>query len=184
MSGSWRIRREGRNWPRPPSRAWVVLATPAADAAQFGGSRLNLRTEAEIRRDPRLRSLGPDLLAAGFEPQDGVDALRRADQGTGLGDAFLDQRVVAGIGNVYKSEACFAARIDPWRALGDLSDDELAGVVVEAASLMRAGLETGRRPHDVYRRARRPCVRCGQPVRARGQGDANRTTYWCPGCQR
>jgi endonuclease VIII len=92
--------------------------------------------------------------------------------------------VIAGVGNIYKAEGCFAARVSPWRRLFDVSDDELRRVVLETASLMRVGVETGRQPRDVYRRAGRPCPRCGETIRSRGQGDANRTTYWCPGCQR
>src|SRR5690606_27180016 len=98
-------------------------------------------------------------------------------------EALLDQTVVSGIGNVYKSEGCFAARVSPWQRLGELDDEQLRSVILETASLMRAGLVTGRRPRDVYRRAGAPCPRCGTAIVARGQGDGNRTTYWCPRCQ-
>jgi endonuclease-8 len=90
--------------------------------------------------------------------------------------------VVAGIGNIFKSEACFAARLDPWRRIADLTDDRLRGVLLAARELMQRAVATGRPPHAVYRR-RRPCGVCGGRVVARGQGDANRTTYWCPSCQ-
>jgi endonuclease-8 len=88
------------------------------------------------------------------------------------------------VGNVFKSEGCFAAEVDPWRKLGELSDAELRRVVDETASLMRGGLEGRRQERRVYRSAKLPCPRCGAPLRARGQGDANRTTYWCGRCQR
>jgi endonuclease-8 len=184
VSGSWQIRGPAGESARPLGGAWVVLRGAAATVAEFGGPRLALRTEAELRADRRLASLGPDVLDPQFEVDTGVAALRGAGPGRELGEALLDQRVLAGIGNVYKSEACFAARIDPADRIGELSDDELSRVVVEAASLMRAGLETGARPHDVYRRAGRPCLRCGARIRSRRQGEANRVTYWCPLCQR
>jgi endonuclease-8 len=184
MTGSWQIHRRGRRWSRPLRTAWVVLATGAAEAAEFGGPLVELRTGPELALNARLRALGPDVLGDGFSVEHGVTALRkRAGAGRELGDALLDQTVLSGIGNVYKSEGCFAARISPWRRLGELEDDDLRRVVLETAALMRAGLETGRMPRDVYRRAGAPCPRCGTPIRFRGQGDANRATYWCPTCQ-
>jgi endonuclease VIII len=185
MSGSWQIQRRGGRWRRPRSMAWVVLSTDGAEAAEFGGPLVELRTEAELALDPRLRALGPDVLGDGFTVEVGVAALRaRAGTARELGEAMLEQSVLSGIGNVYKSEGCFAARISPWRRLGELDDEELRRVVLETAALMRAGFETGRRPRDVYRRGGAPCPRCGEPISSRGQGDANRTTYWCPACQR
>jgi endonuclease-8 len=184
MHGSWQVRAPGSHWRRPLGAAWVVLSANGVEAAQFGGSRLDLRTEGELRSDPRLASLGPDLLDPAFETSAGVAALRGASRDRAVGEVLLDQTVVAGVGNVYKSEGCFAAGIDPWRALGDLEDADLERVVHGLHGLMRTGVERGRPPRQVYRRAGLPCTRCGTPVRSRGQGDANRTTYWCPGCQR
>jgi endonuclease-8 len=160
-----------------------VLTTETAEAAQFGGSRLALRSVGELRSDPRLASLGPDLLGADFEPSKGVAALRAGARNRALGEALLDQTVVSGVGNVYKSEGCFAAALDPWRPVSDLDDAGLGRLLKVLVNLMSTGLERGRRPRRVYRRAGMPCTRCGAPVRSRGQGDANRTTYWCPGCQ-
>jgi endonuclease-8 len=160
-----------------------VLAVDDAAAVQLDGSHLTLRTVAEIRSDPRLRGLGPDVLAPDFDAPTGVAALRGTDQARQLGEALVDQRVVSGIGNIYKSEGCWSARIDPWRPLSDLSDDELRRLVIETAALMRYGVEAGRTPRSIYRRAGRPCPRCGARIEARGQGDANRRTYWCVSCQ-
>jgi endonuclease-8 len=184
MSGSWHVYQRGERWRRPERSAWLVLRTAGADAAQFGGPRLALRREGQISLDPALRSLGPDVLADDFDPPAAVTRIRGAEQERGLGDALLDQTLIAGIGNIYKSEACFEAGIDPWRRLGALSGEELLRVVEAAQKLMRAGLESGGMPRRIYRGATRPCPRCGKPIRSRGQGDANRTTYWCPGCQR
>lgn len=109
--------------------------------------------------------------------------LLRGEFGRSLGDALLDQHLVAGIGNIFKSEACFAAGLDPWRQVADLSEEQLRNVSQAAHALMQDAVEEGRGERAVYKRAGRPCPRCGTPIRSRGQGDANRTTYWCPVCQ-
>jgi endonuclease-8 len=182
MRGSWRLVSAGEGAPSG-RRAWVVLSAADVEAVELGGSRLDIRTEQEIRSDPRLRLLGPDVLGSQFDAATGVTALRGADQSRRVGEVLLDQRVLAGIGNVYKSEGCWSARIDPWQVLGELGDDELRRLVIETAALMRYGLETGRTPKSIYRRVGQPCPRCGDAIQARGQGDANRMTYWCESCQ-
>jgi endonuclease-8 len=182
MRGSWRVRAAGESSAQN-RRAWVVLSVPGGEIVELGGSHLMLRTEAEIRADPRLRRLGPDLLAEGFDARTGVAALRATDQTRQVGEALLDQRIVSGIGNIYKCEGCWSARVDPWRGVADVDDEELRRLVIEVAALMRYGVETGRPPRSVYRRAGQPCPRCGTRIASRGQGDANRTTYWCPSCQ-
>ena len=182
MRGSWRVRPPGGP-SAADRRAWIVISVAGAEAVELDGSQLTLRTESEVRSDPRLRLLGPDVLDPGFDASTGIASLRATDQSRQLGEAMLDQRVLSGIGNIYKCEACWSARIDPWQALGDLDDDELRRVVIEVAALMRYGLETGRIPRSIYRRAGQPCPRCGAAIQARGQGDANRTTYWCASCQ-
>jgi endonuclease VIII len=183
MRGAWHVYRRGGRWRRPRSAAWLVLSTAEVDAVQFGGSRLALVDAARLRRDPALTSLGPDVLAPEFTSRIGADALRAAARDWTLGETLLDQRVIAGIGNVYKSEACFAAGVDPWRPLGDLLDEELVEVCRQARSLMRDGLERGGRMTRVYRHAGERCPRCGSRVRSAKQGDAARTTYWCASCQ-
>jgi endonuclease-8 len=110
-----------------------------------------------------------------------VANLRRTDQGRELGEALLDQRLVAGIGNLWKAEALWTARLSPWSRLGELREDELHAAVAAAAGLMRASLEGAQPGRRVYRR--HVCPRCGGRIASRGQGDANRTTYWCPACQ-
>jgi endonuclease VIII len=182
MRGSWRIGSAGDRAARD-RRAWIVLATDETQAIELNGSRLELRTEGEVRSDPRLQGLGPDVLAPDFNAELGLRVLRQADQSRHVGEALLDQRVLAGIGNIYKSEGCWSARIDPWQQLSELDDNELRRLVIETAALMRYGLETGRVPHSIYRRGGQPCPRCGTRIQARGQGDANRTTYWCGTCQ-
>ncbi len=112
-----------------------------------------------------------------------VAGLRGADQGRALGEALLDQRLVAGIGNLWKAEALWAARLSPWARLAEVSDEELRRALEEAHRLMRASVEGARPLRRVYRRGGRPCPRCRAPIRSRGQGDDNRTAYWCPTCQ-
>ena len=180
MRGSWRISKQGS---APDRRAWVVLSAPGAEAVELDGSHLDIRTEAELRSNAQLRSLGPDVLAVGFDAAAGVEALRAADQSRQIGEVLLDQRVLAGIGNIYKCEGCWSARIDPWRRLSDLDDDDLRRVLIEVGGLMRYGVETARTPRSIYRRAGQPCPRCGTRISSRGQGDANRMTYWCAACQ-
>lgn len=182
MSGSWHTYRRGERWRQPRGAAWAVLSGADSEAVQLGGPTLRLLGAERLRLDPQLARLGPDVLAEGFDPAAVVAALRARPDRT-LGDALLDQGLLAGVGNVFKSEACFAARLDPWRRLGELSGEELTAVLLAARELMLAAAAAGgRRPHAVYRR-RGPCPACGGPVSARGQGDANRTTYWCRRCQ-
>jgi endonuclease-8 len=136
-----------------------------------------------------LDHLGPDLC----ETDADLDAVvRRArtlvDPSTELGVALLDQRIASGIGNVYKSEACWAERVDPFVTLGVLNDERLHAVFARAASQLRANLGPGRRTTvpgglAVYGRTRRPCRACMTPIRSRRQGEHARTTYWCPTCQ-
>ncbi len=181
MSGGWHLYRHGARWRRPRASAWTVLSGGGWEAVQFGGPTLKVMPTSRLRRDPQLARLGPDILAEEFDVV-AVVATMRPDPTRTLGDVLLDQRLVAGIGNVFKSEACFAAGIDPWRPLGDLSDAELRSVLAAARGLMLEAVKSGRHPHEVYRR-QGACPRCRGPISSRGQGDANRTTYWCPRCQ-
>jgi endonuclease-8 len=108
----------------------------------------------------------------------------RGDPSRDLGDALLDQRLVAGIGNLWKAEGLWRVRLSPWLKVRDTTDDELRGLLAETSALMRASVAGARPDRRVYRRGGRPCPRCGERIRSRGQGDDNRTAYWCPGCQR
>jgi endonuclease-8 len=182
MSGGWHIQRRGARWRRPRTSAWAVLAGGGWEAVQFGGPTLQVMTTERLRRDPRITRLGPDILAEEFG-EDAVVTAMRADPTRTIGDALLDQHLVAGIGNIFKSEACFAARVDPWRPIGDLSEEELRRVLDAARGLMGEAVKSSRLPHNVYRRPQGACPRCRGRISSRGQGDANRTTYWCPRCQ-
>jgi endonuclease-8 len=182
MGGSWHLYGRGASWSKPPGAAWAVLRGKGSEAVQFGGPTLRVLASTSLRRDPVLARLGPDILAGDFSPAPIVALLSTAPERS-LGDALLDQHLVAGIGNIFKSEACFAARLDPWQRVGDLSEEQLRHVVQAAHDLMLEAVEAGRQDRAVYKRAGRPCLRCATTIRSRGQGDANRTTYWCPTCQ-
>lgn len=173
MNGRWRVgRRNGVLRGRP----WLVLRGGEWEATQWNGPVLTLEARP-------LRRLGPDLLADQTEIDDLVVRLRAADPTRLVGEALVDQRLVAGIGNMWLAEALWHARVSPWRPLGESSDDELAEALRWARGSMRAAVAGSRPDRAVYRRAGRPCRRCGAAVVSRGLGDANRTAYWCPGCQ-
>jgi endonuclease-8 len=182
MNGSWRVAPRGASFGKPPSSAWVVLAGGERQAAQFGGPTLRVLSSAQLRRDPILSRLGPDILASNFDLEATVRSLRSAADRS-VGDALLDQHLVAGIGNIIKSEACFAAGIGPWRRVDDLSEKELGRILSCARRLMQESVVRGRPSRAVYRHAGQPCPRCGTAILSRGQGDSNRIAYWCSQCQ-
>jgi endonuclease VIII len=173
MRGRWTIRERGA-----PSRGrpWLVLRGKAREAVLWGGSVLELNARA-------VRRLGPDILARPPDFDAMVAGLRRTDQGRAVGDALLDQRLVAGIGNVWKAESFWRAQVSPWRRLREVGGDELRAVLTHAAWLMRRSADGRSVDRAVYRAAGRPCPRCSTPIASRGQGDDNRTAYWCPQCQ-
>lgn len=103
--------------------------------------------------------------------------------GREVGEALLDQEIVAGIGNAISNGACFAARVSPWRRVDDLAPAQAERLIAESQRIMRVAVESGRRPPSIYRAERRGCPRCGGRVEVRGQGEANRAAYWCPRCQ-
>jgi endonuclease-8 len=135
---------------------------------QFDGPTLELLSDRRVRSDPRLATLGPDILGEQFDASQVIRRLRSEDQSRGIGDTLLDQRVVAGIGNVWKSESCFGAAVDPWRTCAATSDEDVLSILSFARTHMTTSAREGfgTRPRAVYSRAGKPCPRCG------------------PGCQR
>jgi len=200
MNGSWHIYRPGERWQRSSRDMRVLVGTDAFVAVGFNVPVVELLSGRDLARHEQLRALGPDLLDPEFDASEVVGRLRdhRADS---IGDALLNQRVMAGIGNVLKSEILFVARIDPFRPIESLSDDGLTHIVGVARELMHANVlgrmrtlspATGRRttrsldPNAklwVYGRDRRPCRRCGALIQSRKTGMDARLTYWCPRCQ-
>ncbi|MBV8220859.1 MAG: Fpg/Nei family DNA glycosylase [Solirubrobacterales bacterium] len=188
MIGMWGVYGPGRSGSRPsrsPRRAWIVFRAADHEVVEFDGPLLELMTEGRTRFDQRLAALGPDVLADEFDFDRFLRRMRSDDPTRPLGDALLDQRNVAGIGNIWKAEGCWEAGVDPWRRLGSVTDDEVVAIIVATRPRMMRSATMGHREikPQVYGLAGRPCPRCRARIVARGQGDANRTTYWCPGCQ-
>ena len=190
MEGAWHLYREGSRWRRPAHQARVVLRTPAWTAVGF-----SLGVVEVVPRDREqevVGHLGPDLLGPDWDPAEAVRRLL-ADPDRAVAEALLDQRCLAGIGNLYKSELCFLGGLHPATPVREV--DDLPALVIRAQRLLEANKQrveqttTGdtRRGHRVwvYRRDGRPCLRCGATVRVEMQGPpgAERATYWCPDCQ-
>jgi endonuclease-8 len=182
MSGKWLVSPTRRTW----GRAWIILRAGDRWVVELEGPTLELMTDSRSRLDQRLAALGPDVLAERFDTDRFLSRLRSDDPTRPLGDALLDQRNVAGLGNIWKAEGCWEAEVDPWRPLSGVSDSEAVTVIDAVRPRMLRSAVRGPRAIEpqVYSRAGRPCLRCGGTVQAKGQGDANRTTYWCPRCQR
>jgi len=174
MTGRWTLVPRGAT---RRGRPWLVLRGSRYEGVQWNGPVLELHRRAIAR-------LGPDILAEDPDLDRMVANFRAGDPGRAVGDALLDQRVVAGLGNKWKAEALWAVELSPWRPLEDTSDPELRALLRAAAGQLRGSLEGSRHANRVYRRVGRPCPRCRVPIASRGQGDANRIAYWCPGCQR
>jgi endonuclease-8 len=203
LHGSWHRYRPGETWRRPPSRAALVIEVPGAIAVCFDAPVVELfERRAEVVH-PTISMLGPDLVASEFDQPEAVRRLREpARAETAIGEAVLDQRALAGIGNVFKSEVLFMERVDPFAKIGTLDEDTVNRVVATARELLKdnarpeaaasrtttVDLKTGAKLAPsrlwVYDRAGRPCHRCGSIIQAGPQGtELPRTTYWCPSCQ-
>lgn len=192
MNGEWHVYAPGERWRRSPGRARVVVETDACVAPCFDAPVVELLRARDVERHPALALLGPDAMTDPFDLEAALARLRR-EPGRELGVALLDQRAVAGLGNVLKSETLFLSCRSPFARVGDLSDDALRAVLAEAHRLLvanRAG--SGRRTRSVldrrqrlwvYGRAGRPCFACGAPLGSAPQGEEARRTYWCPACQ-
>jgi len=201
MNGSWHIYRPHESWQRPRRDMRIVVATSDLVAVGFNIPVAEFFPARHLARHEVLRRLGPDLLSEDFDEE---EALRRiqARPAETIADVLLDQRVIAGIGNVYKSEVLFACRIKPFVRVGDLNLDALKCLVATARRLLLANAHssvapmttytgyrrtTGRdNPGErlwVYSRAGHPCRRCGATVKIDKRGTDARLTYWCPSCQ-
>ena len=186
MSGRWDVYAPGARWRRSPGAARVVIEVPGAVAVCFSAPDV-----AVTRRDRVATAhLGPDLCTETVAIDEVVARARRlATPDTEVGELLLDQRVAAGIGNVYKSDVCFLERVDPRTPVAALDAATLTALYTRAHRLLRANLGTGPRrtvPEGlaVYGRAGRPCRRCRTPIERFVQGGTlPRSTYWCPRCQ-
>lgn len=188
MVGRWRV--------QPASEAlghgylWLALWTDTMVAAQYKGPTLRLYAPG----DPvpaTVRRVGRDLLAADGSPAAGITIpLRTIPADRLICDVLLDQRIVSGIGNIYRSEALWDVGVNPWTPVGELTQETADALAASAARQLsdavgvpRSSRAPARATRNVYRQTGRPCPRCGTPVRAKRHGDDNRSIYWCPACQ-
>jgi endonuclease-8 len=189
MTGSWHLHRSGERWSKPTHLLRALVEADSGWLAVCFQAPV-VETYHRAAGEPlALAGLGPDLTA----PRVDVDAVLErlaalAAPDTDVADALLDQRIAAGIGNVYKSEVLFLHGVDPFTPAGDLGHDRLHRLYTTAHALLRANLGSSRRTTyrgglAVYGRRGQPCPRCGTPVRMRRRGPMARSTYWCPGCQ-
>lgn len=198
MQGTWHRYRPGERWRRPSARARLVLEVPGAVAVCFDAPVVELLEQRAEAIHPPLGGLGPDLLDPDFDAEIALHRMR--DPGRGGLDvavALTDQRVMAGLGNVYKSEVAWVEGVSPFAAISDLDDGTLRRLIATSRRLLganatrRGGPErvttAGDRgapgPLYVYGRTGRPCRRCGTPIVRAPQGELPRPTFWCPTCQ-
>jgi endonuclease-8 len=206
MSGSWHLYRTGERWQLGRGRMRVVIRTADWEAVGFNIPVAEFHTARSLARSSQVPKLGPDLLSENFTVEGGVEqiaAYGRENPDAEIAVALLNQRVLAGLGNVYKSEVLFAAGVNPFRAMRTIMPREMQAIVDMAQRYMKANVVDGKgdgivtysgnrrttRAMDreerlwVYQRQGRECRRCGAAVMMRKQGVQARSTYWCPACQ-
>jgi endonuclease-8 len=200
MSGSWHIYRPGETWQRPRRDMRVLVATKGFEAVGFNVPVAEFLKPAELARHDDLRLMGPDLLGEDFDADEAVRRFRGRGA-LAIADALLNQRIAAGVGNIYKSEVLFLCGVDPFAPVERLSDETLREILAIAGKHLKAnvadpkgGITTYRgyrrgaggdasERRYVYGRARKPCRKCGTLIRVKAQGPHARLTYWCPACQ-
>ena len=202
MNGSWHLYRPRERWQRPRNDMRIVIETTDFIAVGFNVPVAEFHTEESLRRKPELRELGEDLLSEDFDTEAALEKLKSlANEEIGI--ALLNQRVMAGIGNVYKSEICFGCRVNPFARIQSLNDAQLRCLVETARKFLKANVRqesgggiftytgfrrtTGRdNPAKrlwVYGRRALPCTQCGTKIEARKDKVDARVTFWCPNCQ-
>jgi endonuclease-8 len=198
MHGSWHIYRPGERWQRPRHEMRIVIETRPYVAVAFTVPVAEFLDAASVEREGVVAELGPDPLSDRFDAAAAVARLRERGN-LEIADALLDQRAIAGIGNVFKSEVLFASRISPFTPVRGLDDETLARIVTVGARQMRANVGGSAEPGAgsrrttnrldpsarlwVYGRRGLPCRRCGTPIQRIKQGPDARSTYWCERCQ-
>jgi endonuclease-8 len=203
MNGSWHIYRRAERWRAPRSAMRVRIATDHWEAVGFSLPIVELHDARSLARSPHLRRLGPDPLGTMFDLDDALERLRQ-DPSVAISDALVDQRRLAGVGNVLKSEALFLAGLYPFTKTSDIADDRLRQLISISHRLLHANIVTAERPRAtpraagrnttgssdptaklwVYGRSGRACRRCGATITFRRSGPYARGTYWCPKCQK
>jgi len=185
MSGSWHVYPSDRPWRRPESQARLVIECGDRVAVCFNAPVVELLRPRAEGVHPSLGRLGPDVLADHLDLDEVRRRARTRPPDLALGELLLDQQVVAGIGNIWRSEALFLEGRSPWTERQKLTDDDLDALVTTASSLMRASALGDAHPPQrwVYKRSGQPCRKCGTRVESCRQGEQARTAYWCPACQ-
>jgi endonuclease-8 len=204
MNGSWHIYRPGEKWQRSRRDMRVLIATDDFVAVAFSTQVAEFYKAEELEKKSPSRQIKEDLLARDFDEAEAFTRLRAAPAEMSIGEALLKQTIVAGIGNVYKSEVAFGCRVHPFAKMGRVNDEQLHCLIATARKFMQANVTdgsgegivtyfgfrrtTGRaNPADrlwVYGRAGKPCRRCGTRIESRKQGQDARITFWCPSCQK
>ncbi|HEU4522312.1 MAG TPA: zinc finger domain-containing protein, partial [Thermoanaerobaculia bacterium] len=195
MNGSWHIYRAGERWRRPRRDMRVVIATDEYVAVGFSIPVAEFLDDRALRRQSDLRRMGPDLISPEFDAEEAL-ARMRARGGAEVANVLLNQRVLAGIGNVFKSELLFLAGIDPFATVESIDEASLRRLLAISRKMLRYNVEHGRSDRVttgsidrskklwVYGRGGEPCRRCATAIEYRKQGADARGTYWCPRCQR
>jgi endonuclease-8 len=206
MSGSWHLYRPGERWQMGKNRMRVSIEVADWVAVAFNVPIAEFHTAQSLERKSQIPKLGPDILSENYTVD--VGAQRLTDHGLSHPDAeiavvLLNQRVLAGVGNVYKSEIAFAAGVNPFRTMRTLTSREIESIIEIAQRYMKQNVLDGsgdgivtyngnrRTTHSsnreerfwVYRRKGEQCRRCGTLIEMRKQGEQARSTYWCPQCQ-
>ncbi len=191
MTGAWHTYGSKQPWRKPAAQAVAALSTDAGCAVCFTPKQFRIVSERALSRDPVLQKLGPDLLGPPIDDAVFVERFRR-QRSTEIGRAVMNQTVVAGIGNVYKSELLFLEQIHPRTSVETLTDQQLLQLRDRIVRLMRRNLDGRRRTTRfagdrfrtwVYRRKGEGCLKCGATIEMIRQGDLTRSTYFCPTCQ-
>jgi endonuclease VIII len=209
MNGSWHIYRPGERWQRPHRDMRIVIETAAMHAVAFTVPVAEFITARDLAKHDVVGELGPDPLSDSFSAEDAIERMQ-SHGATEIADVLLDQSVIAGIGNVFKSEVLFGALINPFTPVSGLTHEQFAEIVAVVTRFMRANVVSGLSRTDtsgsggivtysglrrttgrsdpsarlwVYGRAGQPCRRCGTPISRQKQGPFARSTYWCERCQ-
>jgi len=191
MWGSWHIYAPGEPWRKPTHRAAVTIQTDRTCVVCFTPKMIKLCTPGELRGDRYLQRLGPDLLGPPLDVPEVLSRFRAVDRSP-IGEALMNQTVVCGIGNVYKSEVLFLERCDPFSLVAAYTDQQIQSILDRSFKLMRRNLQgyprrtrPGAAEHClwVYGRLNEPCFECGERIAMRRQGDLGRSTYYCALCQ-
>lgn len=192
MTGSWHVYRTNESWQKPEHFAAIVLKLEEFVVVCFSPKTLELLSSAELRRHRYLNRLGPDLLSRRFDHAEAIRRFRVHNRTT-IGEAVMNQTILSGIGNVYKSELLFLQQMHPQSHVAEYDDEQLEALLFKARDLMSRNLAGYPRQTRfsgegqkkwVYGRSGKPCFQCGQPIQTTRQGDLGRTTYFCPECQK